>query len=119
LQALGRAGELGGAGGFYALETAIIACHAQAITADDIDWPRITGLYPPVMASATGMPPRSVFMWIIAEKPPRDLPSAGVSCPLFRPPRTHAPRATEAHRWSSIAIRTARSFARNLRGKVE
>jgi RNA polymerase sigma factor (sigma-70 family) len=45
LQALGRAGELGGAGGFYALQAAIVACHAQAAQAGDTDWPRISGLY--------------------------------------------------------------------------
>src|SRR5712671_6702687 len=45
LQALGRARELGGAGGFYALQAAIIACHALATTAADTDWPRISGLY--------------------------------------------------------------------------
>ena len=45
LQALGRAHELGGAGGFYALQAAIVACHAEAITADETDWPRIAGLY--------------------------------------------------------------------------
>jgi RNA polymerase sigma factor (sigma-70 family) len=45
LQALGRARELGGAGGFYALQAAIVACHAEAMTADDTDWPRIAGLY--------------------------------------------------------------------------
>jgi len=45
LQALGRARALGGAGGFYALQAAIIACHAQAGTADATDWPRISGLY--------------------------------------------------------------------------
>ena len=45
LQALGRARELGGAGGAYALQAAIIACHAEAMTADDTDWPRISGLY--------------------------------------------------------------------------
>src|ERR1700676_5278647 len=45
MQALGRARELGGAGGSYALQAAIIACHAQAITAGDTDWPRIAGLY--------------------------------------------------------------------------
>ena len=45
MQALGRARELGGADGFYALQAAIIACHAQAMTADDTDWPRISGLY--------------------------------------------------------------------------
>jgi RNA polymerase sigma factor (sigma-70 family) len=43
--ALGRARELGGAGGFYALQAAIIACHAQARTADETDWPRISSLY--------------------------------------------------------------------------
>ena len=45
MQALGRARELGGADGFYALQAAIIACHAQAMTADDTDWSRISGLY--------------------------------------------------------------------------
>jgi RNA polymerase sigma factor (sigma-70 family) len=45
MQALGRARELGGVGGFYALQAAIIACHAQAMTADQTDWPRISGLY--------------------------------------------------------------------------
>ncbi|MDO8398880.1 MAG: RNA polymerase sigma factor [Bradyrhizobium sp.] len=45
LQALIRARELGGAGGFYALQAAIIACHAQADTADATDWPRIAALY--------------------------------------------------------------------------
>jgi RNA polymerase sigma factor (sigma-70 family) len=43
--ALARARELGGAGGFYALQAAIIACHAQAGTADATDWPHISGLY--------------------------------------------------------------------------
>jgi RNA polymerase sigma factor (sigma-70 family) len=45
MQALGRAHELGGAGGFYALQAAIIACHAEARAADDTDWSRISGLY--------------------------------------------------------------------------
>jgi RNA polymerase sigma factor (sigma-70 family) len=45
MQALGRARELGGVGGFYALQAAIIACHAQAMTADQTNWPRISGLY--------------------------------------------------------------------------
>jgi RNA polymerase sigma factor (sigma-70 family) len=45
LLALGRARELGGAGGFYALQAAIIACHAEAGTADATDWRRISGLY--------------------------------------------------------------------------
>jgi len=45
MQALGRARELGGAGGAYALQAAIIACHAQTKAAGDTDWPRIARLY--------------------------------------------------------------------------
>jgi RNA polymerase sigma factor (sigma-70 family) len=45
MQALGRARELGGAGGFYALQAAIVACHAAAKTAGETDWPHIAGLY--------------------------------------------------------------------------
>jgi RNA polymerase sigma factor (sigma-70 family) len=45
MQALARAHELGGASGIYALQAAIVACHAQATTADDTDWRRISGLY--------------------------------------------------------------------------
>jgi RNA polymerase sigma factor (sigma-70 family) len=45
LLALGRAHELGGTRGFYALQAAIIACHAEAATADDTDWSRISELY--------------------------------------------------------------------------
>ncbi|WP_407150091.1 RNA polymerase sigma factor [Bradyrhizobium sp. ORS 86] len=43
--ALARARELGGAGGFYALQAAIVACHAEADTPDATDWPRIASLY--------------------------------------------------------------------------
>jgi predicted RNA polymerase sigma factor len=49
--ALGRARELGGAGGNYALQAAIIACHAQAGTASDTDWSRIAGLYAALAAA--------------------------------------------------------------------
>ena len=45
LQALHRAHELGGAKGNYALQAAIIACHARAATADETDWLRIAALY--------------------------------------------------------------------------
>jgi RNA polymerase sigma factor (sigma-70 family) len=45
IQALGRARALGGAGGSYALQASIIACHAEAGTAGDTDWPRIAGFY--------------------------------------------------------------------------
>jgi RNA polymerase sigma factor (sigma-70 family) len=45
MQALARAHQLGGSSGFYALQAAIIACHAAAGTADDTDWPRISALY--------------------------------------------------------------------------
>ena len=43
--ALARASQLGGAGGFYALQAAIIACHATASAPKETDWLRISGLY--------------------------------------------------------------------------
>ncbi|WP_426437783.1 RNA polymerase sigma factor [Bradyrhizobium genosp. P] len=43
--ALARARELGGAGGFYALQAAIVACHTGADTPDATDWPHIASLY--------------------------------------------------------------------------
>src|SRR5258708_37505033 len=43
--ALGRARELGGAGGFYALQAAIIACPAQARTPEDTGAARVAGPY--------------------------------------------------------------------------
>ena len=45
LAALGRAERLDGAGGPYALQAAIAACHARAATAADTDWGRIASLY--------------------------------------------------------------------------
>jgi RNA polymerase sigma factor (sigma-70 family) len=45
LAALGRAEELGGALGPYALQAAIAACHARARTAAETDWTRIAALY--------------------------------------------------------------------------
>jgi RNA polymerase sigma factor (sigma-70 family) len=45
LAALQRAEELGGAGGPYALQAAIAACHARARTPAETDWPRIVALY--------------------------------------------------------------------------
>jgi RNA polymerase sigma factor (sigma-70 family) len=45
LAALRRAEELGGAHGRYALQAAIAACHARAVTASDTDWVRIASLY--------------------------------------------------------------------------
>jgi RNA polymerase sigma factor (sigma-70 family) len=45
MQALGRACMLDGAGGFYALQAAIVARHAEAVTAADTDWPLISTLY--------------------------------------------------------------------------
>ena len=43
--ALVRARELGGAFGFYALQAAIVACHARAGTVAETDWPQIAALY--------------------------------------------------------------------------
>jgi RNA polymerase sigma-70 factor, ECF subfamily len=45
LAALARAEALGGALGPYALQAAIVACHARARTAADTDWNRIAALY--------------------------------------------------------------------------
>jgi len=45
LAALQRAEKLGGAGGPYALQAAIAACHARAHTASETDWHRIAALY--------------------------------------------------------------------------
>jgi len=45
LTALERAEKLGGARGPYALQAAIAACHARALTPDATDWARIVGLY--------------------------------------------------------------------------
>ena len=45
MQALRRAHELGGAGGFYTLQAAIVACHAEAGTANDTNWSRIAAVY--------------------------------------------------------------------------
>jgi RNA polymerase sigma factor (sigma-70 family) len=45
LASLQRAEELGGAGGPYALQAAIAACHARARAAEETDWRRIAVLY--------------------------------------------------------------------------
>jgi RNA polymerase sigma factor (sigma-70 family) len=45
LAALQRAERLGGAGGRYALQAAIGACHARALTPEGTDWVRIAQLY--------------------------------------------------------------------------
>ena len=45
LAALARAEALGGALGPYALQAAIAACHARALTPDATDWERIAALY--------------------------------------------------------------------------
>jgi RNA polymerase sigma factor (sigma-70 family) len=45
LTALTRAERLGGGRGPYALQAAIVACHARALTPGATDWPRIAALY--------------------------------------------------------------------------
>jgi len=45
LAALERAETLGGARGTYALQAAIAACHARALTPEDTNWTRIAALY--------------------------------------------------------------------------
>ncbi|OOG40622.1 RNA polymerase sigma factor [Rhodanobacter sp. C05] len=45
LIALDHVEKLGGTDGPYALQAAIAACHARALTAEETDWPRIAALY--------------------------------------------------------------------------
>lgn len=45
LAALDRAEALGGTLGPYALQAAIVACHARALNAEETDWERIAALY--------------------------------------------------------------------------
>jgi len=52
LAALARAEALDGALGPYALQAAIAACHARALTAEETDWPRIAALYAALAAVA-------------------------------------------------------------------
>jgi RNA polymerase sigma factor (sigma-70 family) len=52
LAALDHAERLGGANGPYALQAAIAACHARALTADHTDWQRIAALYGRLMSVA-------------------------------------------------------------------
>jgi len=52
---LRRAEELSGALGPYTLQAAIAACHAQAPSVENTDWPRIVALYD-ALAALTGSP---------------------------------------------------------------
>jgi RNA polymerase sigma factor (sigma-70 family) len=45
LRSLARAQALGGGGGFYALQAAIVACHARAGRPEDTNWHAIASLY--------------------------------------------------------------------------
>ena len=45
LRSLMKAEALGGAGGFYALQAAIVACHARASRPEDTNWDAIASLY--------------------------------------------------------------------------
>jgi RNA polymerase sigma-70 factor (ECF subfamily) len=44
-QALAEAALRGGGAGFYALQAAIAALHAQAVRGDETDWPQVAALY--------------------------------------------------------------------------
>ena len=55
LAALDRAEKLGGVRGPYALQAAIAACHARALTPEETDWARIVALYE-VLARLTPSP---------------------------------------------------------------
>jgi predicted RNA polymerase sigma factor len=45
LRSLAKAEALGGAGGFYALQAAIVACHARAAAPEETNWQAIASLY--------------------------------------------------------------------------
>jgi RNA polymerase sigma factor (sigma-70 family) len=66
LAALGRAEQLGGGNGQYAIQAAIAACHARAFRPEDTDWPRIAALYQ-VLAAVLPSPVvqlnRAVAVW--------------------------------------------------------
>lgn len=79
--ALARARELGGGGGFYALQAAIVAVHAEAATPDVTDWRCIATLYGD-LAALVHSPiielNRAVAI-AMAEDRRRDLPSSSAS----------------------------------------
>ena len=52
LAALERAEGLGAPPGPYALQAAIAACHARALTPEETDWPRIVSLYEALLLRA-------------------------------------------------------------------
>ena len=52
LAALRRSETLGGARGLYALQAAIAACHARALTPEETDWARIAAIYDELAALA-------------------------------------------------------------------
>lgn len=52
LAALERIEQLGGTRGTYAIQAAIAACHARALTAEETDWRRIAELYADLAAVA-------------------------------------------------------------------
>lgn len=52
IAALGRAQQLGGGFGLYALQAAIAACHMQARAAEQTDWNRIVLLYDHLLQTA-------------------------------------------------------------------
>jgi RNA polymerase sigma factor (sigma-70 family) len=50
LRSLVRVHELGGGGGFYALQAEIVACHARANCSDDTNWHAIIRIYDALLA---------------------------------------------------------------------
>ena len=62
LGALERAEKLGGMRGPYALQAAIAACHARAVTAEETDWERIVALYE-AMGQLTPSPVVEIVRW--------------------------------------------------------
>jgi predicted RNA polymerase sigma factor len=96
LAALTRAEELAGAGGPYALQAAIAACHARAKLASETDWQRIAVLY---YALAQRMPSPVVELNRAVAVSMAFGPAAGLA---ITEPLLNEPAMTEYHLLPSV-----------------
>lgn len=125
LAALARAERLGGARGPYALQAAIAACHARAVTAGATDWPRIARIY----ADLAGVAPSPVVELnravavAMADGPEAGLPLVDALAGAGALPGYHLLHAVRAELLSKLGrlqearaeFERAASLARNLR----
>lgn len=128
LAGLERVNALGGAGGPYALQAAIAACHAQARRASDTDWRRIAALYAvlvEIMPSPVVELNRAVAV-SMAEGPAAALPlvetiragGALENYHLLHGVRADLLRKLERHTEANLDFRRAAELTRNEREKA-